>query len=418
METAQQMHNFKAMPASHPQVTHQKSMGQTHGRTGEGGNSFLELNPQAYAQKVVGEETKANLAPYQARGAEITQLEGTAANRYKGYGEATDKLIGGLQQGAEGSAKTYANLAAENALKAQNATAQVGQNTAAANGNYLDPQVKAALALQGSQTGEIGAARQAGAEASGQSEANFLTSMRAAAAQRVTEGQQGIASTYGKQQAQNQQGISTLLGRVPGATAKLAGEVAQKQFTDRATEAGLGIKQGSLQVTQKNAATKEFSAKNTAETRAANQRIAEQKLGFERAKFGSDQEYKNAVLSYQKLGAENKQKYDEAAIRYKHWQESQPGGAKSASNSQTGKAAQQIFTAYGQAANLLGPKGKHGGYSKGKIDEVRQKLIGSGKESHSALIVSAALNLAVYGRLGPNDKARLKAEGVDPSAIG
>ena len=110
------------------------------------------LNSQQLGQ-LANQITKQNLgtqlAPLRQQAKEIQGTEGTVAKRYGGYSGATDKLLQGIGQDTENSAKTYENQAADAVLKAGQAINQTGQTAQAQNGGYLDPQVQAQLNAQG-----------------------------------------------------------------------------------------------------------------------------------------------------------------------------------------------------------------------------------------------------------------------------
>lgn len=395
-------------PATRPPQMRNANHPQSKGPAHAGPQSYLEMNPaqlQHFATKQVQGETKTGLAPYQQKAGEITGTEQTVAKRFGGYGEATDKLLGGLQSGAEGSAKTYGNMAADAALKAQTDLGSVGQNTQAQNGNYLDPQVKAALANQSANVGAIGAARQTGAETLGQNEQNLLTNMRAAAAQRVTEGQQGIASTFGKQRAQNQAGENALLARQPGAISKLQTELTQKAFNAKATEQGLGIKiQGLGQKAQ------ETKARVGATERGQNlsREAARERNDIARQAQGFNEWAGRQKVDISKLSAEDKSRYDEAQVRYKRHLEANGGKPPSPKEGRTymdklAKAESAVRSALGNQREGSKPE-KHA-----KEEAIRAKLR---SENVSDDVISAALNLAVYGRLGPMDQHIAESYGL------
>lgn len=416
METAKAIKAYKApgapmkMPMSHTAKPTSRPPSNKSANAGHSSaKAFYELGPgqlQHLATKEVQQETKANLQPYQQKAGEIAGTEQTVAKRFGGYGEATDKLLGGLQSSAEGSAKTYGNLAAEQALKAQSDVANVGQNTQAANGNYLDPQVRAALANQSANVAGIGAARTSQAESQGQNETNFMTNLRAAAAQRATEGQSGITSTFGKQQAANQAGENQLLAREPGAISKLATEYGQKEFTDRATEQGLGIKAGTLRVGEQNAQSKAQSVRATESNNAQKNALTSAKLGLEGQKLKFSEVSTGEKLAVSKLTAEEKARYDQAQERYKTYTETHGGKAPSAKEGRSYMS--KLSSAESIAAQALA--GVNKGRGNAQTQAATRKLLA--EKGASADVISAALNLAVYGRLGPVDQHVAESYGL------
>jgi hypothetical protein len=221
---------------------------------------FLEMNPDQlhhFVEKQVQSNTKAELQPYKARGQEITGTEQTVAKRYGAYGEATQSLLGGIQSSQEAGAKTADNLAAQVAVKGQGEVNTAGQNATTLNGGQLEPSVKAGTEAGATNIAGLGAAAQANSVAQGQSEANYLANIRAAAAQRVTEGQKGIASTYGKQRAENQGHEGQLLAKQSGAIAKLTEADSQTQFADKATKAKLASENIKIGISKEDQAHKE-----------------------------------------------------------------------------------------------------------------------------------------------------------------
>ncbi len=208
------------------------------------------LNSQQLAQlanRITKQNMNAELSPLRQQAGEIQGIEGTVAKRYGGYTEATDKLLQGIGQQAEGNAKTYENQAAEAALKAGQAINQTGQSATSQNGGYLDPQVQAELNAEGKLASGVGGAQNSFAQAAGENEQNFMGNLRAAAAQRALEGQRGVQTLYGGQLSRNQAQQDALIAKQPADAKSLATELGQKQFTDYATLQGLGIKQTGVQ---------------------------------------------------------------------------------------------------------------------------------------------------------------------------
>ncbi len=157
--------------------------------------------------------TEQELQPFRARAGEIKGTEATVANRFKGYGEQTQNTLGTLVGQSEAGAKTAENQAAEASLAATKAIETSGQNAQTLNAGYLDPQVRAAMEAGAARTTGFGASAQIGAQARGQAEEGFMRELRATAAQRALEGQQNIASIYGKQLTQNRAQEGQVLAR-------------------------------------------------------------------------------------------------------------------------------------------------------------------------------------------------------------
>ncbi len=357
--------------------------------------TWMEMGPgelKHYATKTVQQATKTELEPFHRRSTELGAQEGAVAGRYGGYGKATDALLGGIQQGAEGSAKTFSNQVAENAQRASKEVETSGQNLTGMAGG-MDPQLRNQLLAQQGNVAGIGAAAGAAAGAQGQNEANFMTNLRAAAAQKVTEGQGQIAGAFAKQKGEVGQKESELLGKRGGRINELFTDLSQKQFTNRATEAGLGIKQGTLRVGERNAGAKELAAKTGAE-----------KLGLERNKFSTDSEYKQAKLQLDKLNGKSLRNYRNARADY--------------TKATGGKADPKRESAYlsgvsrtEAVARSLIPGGGKVRKDRHLQEEIRKGLREKGANADQ---ISAAMNLIVYGRLGPQDRKRAIENGVNP----
>lgn len=354
--------------------------------------SPLEMNPaqlHAYNTKQVGENTQAELLPLRQRSAEINNQEATAAKRYAGMAETNQGLLGTIQGQQQASAKTASNEAAESALRASKAIETAGQQSTQQNASYMDPQLKAALGNQQANITATSQANQAGTAQANQNEANFLTNLRAVATQRATEGQQGIASAYGKQRGEVGGQERQALARQGGQISKLDTEGLQKQFVNRATEAGLGIKTSTLQ--QKG---QETAAKVNATVRGQNVTAANNLRTTQTSRENSE---RTAATSRQ-----NKQ----ADLTYK---ETHPTGTKSSAPKVPNPAsATKYISEVGSAeakANLwLGSKKNDPAQQK----KTREALARAGATADQ---ISAALNLAVYGRLGPSDQEAASAYG-------
>src|SRR5580692_7988050 len=143
--------------------------------------TFIEMNPaqqQHLATKQVQQETQAELKPFREQAQQIAGTQQTVANRFQGYGEATDKLLGGIQGEQAASAKTFENQAADAAVKAQGEVNTTGQNAVTNNAGYEDPQLRSQLAAESGNVAGIGAAQQATAATLGQNEGNYLANIR------------------------------------------------------------------------------------------------------------------------------------------------------------------------------------------------------------------------------------------------
>lgn len=211
---------------------------------------------QHRALKLAQAQGRQELAPLQNQARELSATEQAAQNRFKGYAETQQANLASLGQQAEASAKTAQNQAADNALKAGQAIETSGQAQAGLTGGYLSPELRAELQAEGQRAAGTGAAGKSLAEQSGQNEINLLGNMRAAAVAKATEGSSQIASQYGRALRENATKQGEIPGRVSNNVGKLATELEGKQFNQKATEAGLGIKTTTLAQKAKETAAK------------------------------------------------------------------------------------------------------------------------------------------------------------------
>lgn len=417
METKQAMSAYR--PGVRQQAAQRLATPKGNTTVGAGGHgaveapakSWLDMNPgelHNYATRSVQQNTQSELDPYRQKAGEIYGTEQAVAGRYAGYGQQTDQQLAGLQSSAAEGAKTYNNSIADTVLKAQQSVDTTGQNAQAQNAGYMDPQLRAALTAEKGNVTETGLAQQGAAAAQGQGEQNFMANLRAAATQRVAEGQRGIASTYGKQQQANTQEQNRLLGRVPGAITKLETELGQKQFTNRATEAGLGLKQGDLRVKEGDLGVKRADLGVKVQSiGAANARNRENVAAKETASVRSARLNEIGKQTAQ-MSAEDKARYDAARIKI----DQQTKSGKAASPAEGRKYIDEIGKVLSNVQNALGTRAKGSvGWTHSNQEAIRASLR---KSNVNADLISAALNLAVYGRLGAADQAAALSRGLTP----
>jgi hypothetical protein len=428
METARAMKGYRA-PAQHggggghPAQRAQAGV-QALGAPREPTN-WMEMNPgqlQRFATNQVQQNTQAELTPYRARNAELGNIEKTTAQRYGAYGEAADKLMQGVQGEASASAKTAQNEAAEASLRASKGVETAGQNAVTANAGYMDPQLRAALSAQTQNSAQIGQAREANAANLGAGENTFMANLRAAAAQRVTEGQKGIASTYAAQRGKVGTEEQRLLARQPGAITKLDQELLQKQFTNRATEAGLGFKGQELQ--NKTALAGSTLNVNQARITKSNQEAGEKAKGQagKEALTRADTEQKQADAAYKKLTAADKAAYDK-------WKMGGGSGGvpgKTASPTAGRKYAAAINNAYSSVKAEL-ERGEKRGYKGQQLYNLAVKQLGEGKYTGkggkepgnpmAVNLIHAALSL-IYnkGKLVGKPRTEALENGLNPTS--
>jgi hypothetical protein len=354
--------------------------------------SPLEMNPaqlHAYNTTQVKQNVQAELVPFRQRTGEINNEEATAAKRYGGYGEATQSILGGIQQGQQASAKTASNEAAESALRASKAIETAGQTSAQQNAGYVDPQLKAALGNQTANVTATSQAHEAGTQAQNQNEANFLANVRAAAAQRVTEGQGGIASTYGKQRGEVGTQEKQALARMPGQISKLDAEGLNTKFNQNAVRAKLESEGVKLGIAKQALGQKagEAAAKNA--TSRANAALA----------AGTSRANNERTTEVSRLNNAANLTYKEA-----HPPGSKPTAPKVPSPASAQKYISEVGAAEAKARLWLGNQK----FDATKQKETREALARAGATGDQ---ISAALNLVVYGRLGPNDQNAAGAYG-------
>lgn len=412
METKQAMHAYRAPAAQRITATKgNTTVTGGHGNVKAPAKSWLDMNPSelhSYATRSVQQNTQAELQPYRQKAGEIYGTEQAVAGRFGGYGQATDQQLQGLQSQAAEGAKTFNNQVADTALKARQGVETTGQNAQAQNAGYLDPQLRAALAAQQGNVAATGQAQQGAAQQMGQNEQSFMANLRAAATQRVAEGQQGIAANYGKQQAANTQAQNQLLGRQPGAITKLETELGQKQRNTQLAEIGL---------TGKERAT----AQKATETRErVGATIRGQNVGAETTRRGQNitAEHNAADLGYKNASLSEKTRIDNASIQEKA-AKIQALLTKTQKGTPVSPAQVKLSTELGAAYNTFrtlrsGPKGEMA-----SPKEVRE-ILTRGREGKRAMpkvenqvLITAAQELwythrvskatrALMGKLGMN----------------
>ncbi len=365
-------------------------------------NEMTPAQRHSFATRTVRQNTQTELEPYKQRGAELGNQELNTSRRYGAYGQAADTLIGQQQGSAETSAKSFLNQVADSTLKAEKGVETTGQNTQAGNAGYLDPQVAQALAAQRAVVAGTGAAQRGAAETTGQAETGYMTNLRAAAAQRVAEGQQGISSKYAGLQGQNMQQENRLLGKVPGQIAAKESELATTAFNQRAVQAKIELEGGKLKVAQTEAGTKRKGVEG-------NLKLAGSKLELDREKFGSDNEYKKAKLELDGLNGESLRNYRNARAAYTKWSERNKG-AKTATPAEGNKWAGEVGKVQVLAKSLIG---KNKRTSK-LYHDVQNQVAKEAEGKYGTAEVQAAINLAFYGHLVGRDEEAAFSHGLNP----
>jgi hypothetical protein len=220
---------------------------------------------QKIATRMTENEDKAQMTPYKQEGREIGSAESNALARNQALAAAAQPNLQAIQSEGEASAKTGENNAAEAAVAAAKSIETTGQSAATANGGYTAPQVASALGQAGAQAGALGGAASQYQSAMGAGGTSFMTAMRAAAADRASEGATRLQQGYGAAQTKNtQEGDKTLSRLVPGQE-KRALELPEEQVKDNVALRDVGAKEGTVKVNaaKVSAGEREDRAKNT-----------------------------------------------------------------------------------------------------------------------------------------------------------
>ena len=360
----------------------------------------IQGSPQleALADRITKGQLQNQLEPLRQQAGEIRNTQQTVGERYGNAAKLTEGTLQGLQGQQEAGAKTFENNAAEATLQASKGIETAGQNATSRTGGYLDPQVQAALNAQGARAVGLGAAQGGLAANLGQNEANYMTNVRAAAAQRSLEGQGNIAQHYGAELGKVSASERQAIAKQPVAAKSLGVELGQKQFSDLATAQGLGIKTQTLQ--QKGAETTQRVKATERGQSLAVQRNQENNA-TRRANASLSAELNRIGKATAQMSAEDKARYDQAQIRVK---EAAAKGKPASQKEGRGYMA-KLSTAEAIARSVMGKELK----TAAAQTKAREELA---KKGASGDVISAALNLAVYGRLGPSDEAAAISYGL------
>lgn len=350
METAQQIHNYRApAPASPPghnvsNTTH--TVTRTTQATPQPAVSFINKSPaevESLARQLTAAEISGVRGAYAPQNTLLEQERGPAlASHATAYGQL-GATLGGLQTQQAASAKTFENYSADALSKA--ATAAPGaEQTRATLG--LKPGEALPQGLQQQQENArtllsgIAQGQAARANESSQNEANFLTNAQSTAAIRNAEGVRNIEGAFARQKQE-------VAGKEGAAIAKAQGNqasLAQKLFGE----------QEKLRSTKEAITGKKFEAETKAATAASKIHTEAAKLGNEGKKIAQTGQKQAADEAYKKAGLEQKSRVDESTIKKneayikKLLNETRPGGGKPLTTAQkntlTGEAA-VIFNA-------------------------------------------------------------------------
>jgi hypothetical protein len=382
METAKAMKAYKA-PVQPKQLGGVPKAPSVKAATAPKAKSWVEMNPAEVhhlVEKEVQQNTHAELEPLRQQRAGINSTEAGANARYASLGASTLQTLGNVQTGAENTAKTNDNATAEAALKAQEAVDSTGQTQA-------NPTQNAQQAAERTNLASLGQAAQAGASTLGQNEVNFTTNLRAAAAQRIGEGQKGIATDYAKERNTNIAEEDKYLGKESGQISKLDESLLQRQFADRATQAKLeseGVKAKALAAADY-AKASEAPAKNALNQAKATEPAAKNELNRAKTTEPAAKNELNRAKAQQEIpskAAANYAKASEAPAKIKAYlAKAQKEGQGSLTQSEQNKITEELGKAYEVFTNLRAGAGQKEKAKKGSAPsnaQIRTALVRGG----------------------------------------
>ena len=371
----------------------------------------------ALANRITKQSTNAALVPLRQQAGQISNTQGTVANRYAGYTNTADQILQGLGQNAQQGALSNDNVVAQQAQNTANEIDKTGAAAQALNAGYLDPNVAAALQNQRQFSGTVGGAQAGLVGSQGANETNFMGNLRGTAALQGLEGQQAIASDYAKQLGANRaQQQSLILKEQPTAKA-LAATLCQQQFTNYATLRSINTKAAQQEAnsiydaarakaglltagaTATNAQTKAFQAHAEAQYQQGELALGQGKLTVAAQNNQANEAIKQIDAKIAQGRLTEQQRHDLANERIA-WQ--RVLSAKTGGSATQVKGANAIIGEAGYYAHAIAggktPVQASGG--------VAQALRNDGYEGQ------AAIELATQGYIGPKVVAGLKQQGV------
>ena len=382
--------------------------------------TYTEGQLSKLAQNITREGDETALKPLRQESKEITGAEGAALNRYQGMGQTGQQVLQGLQTGEEASAKTAQNNAAEAAIQASKQIETAGQNAATATAGYVDPQVQQALAASQNTAAGLGGSAAAFQQAMGVSGPNLISNLRAAAAQRVTEGGQRISESYAGAQNKIGEKENDFLAKEQekfGGAKGLAVELGNKQFADQLTARSLGVKEGGLKVQGEKAATEKAFKEGELHNTAQKNKIS---LSLGQEKNATTREKTQATLRADE--AKNATAINQAQIRAKAQIDVANKKAGRLTTSEEDKAVGELSSAYAVIQQLrtqkVSPAEIREGLTKGGL-AVKEKVNGKEKVSKEKLptiknqaLVTAAMELWNYHRINGATERQLTKAGI------
>ncbi len=327
-------------------------------------------------------ERNVALAPLKAQATEIGANEQGVQQRYGQLQGAQNTQLEKIQQGQEASAKTFQNQMAENALTQGKAIETAGQTQASMTGGFVSPELRAQQALSSQQAAGQGGAGSAFAQSVAAGGANEIAQMRAAASLSALGGSQNITGVFQKQLAANQQAQQGVLGKVGPRTTELEEKIGQTNFADQAAKAKLAHE--NIKIGQAGAKIRQTGELGRERNRVSGANAA---LG---ARTSRENAQEAAATSRQ-----NKQ----ADLVYK---ETHPTGtSKGRPKAPSPAEGRKYMGNVSKAEAIAHQQGITSGTKPKRLTEVRKYLQGLGYTGDE---VSAAMNLAYYGVLGPKDR--------------
>ncbi|HEY4810907.1 MAG TPA: hypothetical protein VIH71_07615 [Solirubrobacteraceae bacterium] len=364
-----------------------------------------------YESKLEGAE----LTPYRNEARENTANEQGAQGRYAQYAATDNQLLSNLTASQEASAKTTENQAADSALQAGKAIETSGQTQASMTGGYVSPELRAELNAEASRQVAAGEAGNTFAQSTAQAGSNLLQGIRGAAALRSVEGEGKVGNYFQKNAAQIQQKESEVIPKVAARAAEYGSKISSENAKEYINLKSLGIKALANQSKETHEAAENRKYAVEIPQREADTRKAEVET-LAKAPNGFDQWAKREELAIKKLSSTDKAKYDEALSKIKE------GGQGSVADGLKYMGSVESAMGYAKAFIQREKAAEPHASTQQIYTKVRSQLqagSGTGKEGeggkgYDPAIVSAAMNLAVYGRLGTVEAAEAMAQGLNP----
>lgn len=369
----------------------------------------------AIAKRMTQNEDKADELPYKQQGTEIGSAEQTALARNQALAAAAQPNLQAIQAEGEASAKTGENNAAEAAVAAAKSIETTGQSAATANGGYVAPQVASALGQAGAQAGALGGAASQYQSAMGAGGTSFMTAMRAAAADRASEGATRLQQGYGAAQAKNTTTEDSILGKLVPDQEKRAQELGEEQVKDNVAFRDVNAKEGTVKVdaAKVKAGENEAAGKNKTAENDTNKKDATSEANAIRKDTEAleAQGIKNAgAIAKERIKAAYK--LDEANKKAGKLTSGQEKGM----NDELSSAFRTVVDDFNSGIPL---KELREGFTKGSLPT---KVGGKASTEkypvvHNQLLVQAAIELAYYHRVNAVTAKQLASQGLPTPTV-